>query len=364
MLTSIIRLAVVAGFVCLVPRLDAQDLKAGVTRLADVDRDYYVQGEYYGPVTFCDGYCRPVGLQVVALGDGKFSALWYPGGLPGNGYDGSARWMLAGQRTGSGIELTGEGLNVDLSTARTAIVRNSQGVIGRLQMMLRSSSTEGAIPPSNAIVLFDGKNIDRLKNARVTSDGLLEIGAETREPVGNFTLHAEFVLPYKPFGRGQDRGNSGFYLQKRYEVQVLDSFGLELQKNDCASLYKFKAPDLNMCFPPLRWQTYDIDFTAPQFDPSGKRVAKGRITVRHNGVLVHNCVELENKTGGGSPEGPNPLPILLQNHGNQVRFRNLWLVDHGVNPVVSAASSTAVAATTECCVPDVRRRHGSIRRRR
>lgn len=336
----------------------AQDLKKGVTDLAHVDADYHLQGEYSGYVLFADGYQRNVGLQVVALGDGKFDAMWYQGGLPGNGYDGSTRRKLSGARTDATAELTGDGLVIELRAGSQALVKNaSGGFLGSLQPQQRYSLTEGAAPPSNAIVLFDGKHTDRLKNAKVTPDGLLEIGAETKEPVQNFTLHAEFRTPYMPYARGQSRGNSGFYLQKRYEVQVLDSFGLDLQFNDCGSLYRFKAPDLNMSFPPLRWQTYDIDFTAPKFDAAGKRTAKGRITVRLNGVVVQNNVELENKTGGGSPEGPNPLPILLQNHGNPVHFRNIWLIDHdaalsGGTPCSACAPVAANCSSPQpCAVP-------------
>lgn len=338
----------------------AQDLKKGVTELAHVDTDYHFQGEYYGSVKSQEGLNRVVGLQVVAMGDGKFDALWYQGGLPGNGYDGSKTQKLSGQRIALKVELSGEGLMIELQAGHPATVKNSGGTfLGSLIRMNRTSQTEGARPPANAVVLFDGKATDRLKNAKITPDGLLEIGAETTEPVQNFTLHAEFRIPYMPYARGQGRGNSGFYLQKRYEVQVLDSFGLELQFNDCASLYRFKAPDLNMSFPSLRWQTYDIDFTAPKFDADNKRVAKGHITVRHNGVIVHNNLELENKTGGGSPEGPNPLPILFQNHGNPVHFRNIWLVNHDASsaPAPSELTTTVAKAncsspcTPACCVP-------------
>lgn len=358
--------------VCLVgswcPEAFSQDLKKGVTDLAQVDADFHLQGEYTGCVLFSDGYQRSVGLQVVALGDGNFEAMWYQGGLPGNGYDGSTRRKLVGKRTEIGTELTGDGLTIELQPNSAAVVKNSAGgVLGTLQPQHRYSLTEGAAAPANALVLFDGKNIDHLKNAKITPDGLLEIGAETKELVQNFTLHAEFRTPYMPYARGQARGNSGFYLQKRYEVQVLDSFGLELQFNDCASLYRFKAPDLNMSFPPLSWQTYDIDFTAPRFNAAGERIAKGRITVRHNGVVVHNNLELENKTGGGSPEGPNPLPILLQNHGNPVHFRNIWLVNHdtatstcppcsSVIATANCAGSTSSDATAApCCRKRLRR---------
>ncbi len=347
-------------------RAVAQDLKKGVTELAHVDADYHLQGEYAGCVVFSDGYRRNVGLQVVALGDGKFDALWYQGGLPGNGYDGSTRRKFSGTKIESGTTLASEGLAVELYADAAALVKNSAGgLLGSLQPQQRYSLMEGARAPANAIVLFDGKNIDHLKNAKVTPDGLLEIGAETKNAYQNFTLHAEFRVPYMPYARGQGRGNSGFYLQKRYEVQVLDSFGLELQFNDCASLYRFKAPDLNMSFPPLRWQTYDIDFTAPKFDADGKRIVKGRITVRHNGVVVQNNVELENKTGGGTPEGPNPLPILLQNHGNAVHFRNIWLVDHGSQPSTSLCTTTIAdcgGTTSNYCAPVGHARHLRPRR--
>jgi len=329
----------------------AQDLKKGVTNIAHVDADFHMQGEYSGCVLFSDGKERKVGLQVVALGDGKFNGLWYQGGLPGNGYDGTARTRLAGGRARDAVELLAEGLSVELRLNELAQVRTSAGgKLGALQAVVRTSQTLGAVPPAHAIILFDGKSVDRLKNAKVTSDGLLEIGAETREPVRNFTLHAEFRTPYMPYARGQARGNSGFYIQKRYEVQVLDSFGQELRFDDCAALYKFKAPDLNMSFPPLTWQTYDIDFRAPKFDTAGLRTEKGRITVRHNGILVQNDVELQNKTGGGSQEGPNPLPILFQNHGNAVHFRNLWLVDHDAPaPAPTPVATCGESVPCDCC---------------
>ena len=358
---QVVLLAIAFGLSLSMSASFAQDLKKGVTELAHVDADFHIQGEYSGNVTQADGWCRAVGLQVVALGDGKFDALWYPGGLPGNGYDGSTRRKLSGQRAGDLVVLTGDGQTIELRQGYAASVKNAAGgIVGYLSPMYRYSLTAGAAPPANAIVLFDGKHTDRLKNAKVTPDGLLEIGCETKDPVQNFALHAEFRTPYMPYAKGQARGNSGFYLQKRYEVQVLDSFGLELQNNDCASLYKFKAPDLNMSFPPLRWQTYDIDFTAPKFDADGQRTAKGRITVRHNGIVVHNQLELEKKTGGGSVEGPNPLPILFQNHGNAVHFRNVWLIDHDATP--AASTTTAFMCVPNCASPCIpHRRHARHR---
>jgi hypothetical protein len=136
-----------------------------------------------------------------------------------------------------------------------------------------------------------------------------------------------------PYARGQRRSNSGVYIQSRYEVQILDSFGLEGKNNECGGLYKQRPPDLNMCFPPLRWQTYDITFVSPKFADDGTKLRNARITVRHNGELIHNNVEVTNKTGAGKLEASQPLPTKLQNHGDPVRFRNIWLVEHdGTRP--------------------------------
>src|SRR5207245_1293432 len=128
----------------------------------------------------------------------------------------------------------------------------------------RQSPTLGQCAPWGAIVLFDGSNADHFKDGKI-EDGLLKEGCETKYAYGDFQLHIEFRLPYLPAARGQGRANSGVYIQSRYEMQVLDSFGLEGSDNECGSLYKQRRPDLNMCLPPLVWQTYDIWFRSPRF---------------------------------------------------------------------------------------------------
>jgi hypothetical protein len=148
----------------------------------------------------------------------------------------------------------------------------------------------------------------------------------TRRDVTDFKMHLEFKIPQMPAkAKGQARGNSGVYIQRRYELQILDSYGLEPKYNDCASMYKTKPPDKNVCKLPERWQSYDIIFHAAKFN-GNKKEKNARITVWHNGVMVHNDFELPNKTGAGRPEGPEPGPILLQDHGNEVAFRNIWIV--------------------------------------
>jgi hypothetical protein len=152
-------------------------------------------------------------------------------------------------------------------------------------------------------------------------------GATSKDAFKSHQLHLEFCLPYMPEARGQGRGNSGLYVAGRYEIQLLDSFGLEGKDNECGGIYKISRPAVNMCLPPLSWQTYDLEFTAPTFDDSGKKVANGRITVRHNGVVIHDNIELPHPTPGGKGGAESdPGPIFLQDHGNPVRYRNIWVV--------------------------------------
>ncbi|HLQ46405.1 MAG TPA: DUF1080 domain-containing protein, partial [Planctomycetaceae bacterium] len=227
--------------------------------------------------------------------------------------------------------------------------------LGELIRVERRSQTLGLPPPAGAIVLFDGSNTEHWKNDRKTDDGLLMIGTETKHPFRDFHMHVEFLLPYMPNARGQGRANSGVYIQSRYEVQVLDSFGLKGEKNECGSLYKFKAPDANMCFPPLVWQTYDIEFRAATFNDMNQRICPTTIWVWHNGLLVQNGVTLANKTGGGAAEGPTALPTKLQDHGNPVRFRNIWLIDRsGCATNASCAQYRPLARTAaeRCAAPE------------
>jgi hypothetical protein len=186
----------------------------------------------------------------------------------------------------------------------------------------------------DAIVLFDGADLSQWtagggRGAEwKVADGILEIALDkgsiqTRRDFRDFRLHLEFNVPLTE-ATGQGRGNSGVYIQKRYEVQILDSYGLESKTQDCGAIYKTKAPDKNVCKKPGEWQAYDILFTAARWQ-GDKKVNNARITVYQNDVVVQNDFEIPSKTGAGSPEAPSAGPILLQNHGNNVRFRNIWI---------------------------------------
>jgi len=159
---------------------------------------------------------------------------------------------------------------------------------------------------------------------------LLANGCTSKQHFKGYTLHLEFRTPYKPTASGQKRGNSGIYHSGRWETQILDSFGLDGKDNQCGGIYSISSPRLNMCLPPLSWQTYDVVFTAATFDAQGKRTTWPRITVKLNGVLVHDNLELaKNLTASAPVTGPltHPKgPIVLQNHDNPVLFRNIWVI--------------------------------------
>ncbi|MFI4874974.1 MAG: DUF1080 domain-containing protein [Blastopirellula sp. JB062] len=293
--------------------------------------DYEVQGEYVG-------YLGPdkvkVGAQVIAQGKGKFHAVGLPGGLPGDGLKLDEKKLhVDGQREGDlvvfrhqpeeGGEVRGE-----IKDNMLVVYGADNQRVMELSKVFRESETMGAKPPAGAVVLFDGSNLDAWMNAKMTEDGLLQQGATSKQLFGDHSIHIEFLLPFMPEASGQARANSGLYLQGRYEVQMLDSFGLTGENNECGGLYTLKKPDLNMCYPPLRWQTYDIDFTAAKYDAEGKVKSAPRITVKQNGVIIHKDVELpadKNTRAAPVEAGPEPGPVYLQDHGNPVRYRNIWV---------------------------------------
>jgi hypothetical protein len=305
---------------------------------AKTDADFPFQGEYAGEITH-DGQPVPFGIQAIAMGDGTFDVVAYPGGLPGDGWTPPNKIIGKGVREGEGdaARVTVEALDWG-GTRRKGEIRNGAVVVlsdsgselARLPKVARTSPTLGEKPPQNAVVIFDGTgtstDTSALVNGRVSEDGLLMEGVTTKDSFGDAAWHIEFRLPYQPKDRGQGRGNSGAYLMGSYETQMLDSFGLEGKDNECGGIYKAAAPFVNMCLPPLTWQTYDILVTAPRFEGDTK-VANARMTVRHNGTVIHDNVEVPAITPGGPlKQEATKGPLHLQNHGNPVRYRNIWVL--------------------------------------
>ncbi len=206
--------------------------------------------------------------------------------------------------------------------------RLSEFVLEKVEL---ESPTLGAKPPANAVVLFDGSDLDAW---RPTPDhienGAMRIVSSrsfvSKQEFGDHKLHLEFRTPLEPEARGQGRGNSGVYLQGRYEVQVLDSFGDEPRDNLCGGIYEIATPLVNVCLPPTVWQTYDITFQAPRFNKNGKKTKDAEITVLQNGILIHDTVKIPRTTNGGITDEEGEVgPLFLQDHGNRVQFRNIWI---------------------------------------
>jgi hypothetical protein len=190
-------------------------------------------------------------------------------------------------------------------------------------------------PPSDAMVLFDGHDMSKWVGGEdwVVKDGVAESHKHdivSKDKFGDMQLHLEFATPSEVKGDGQGRGNSGVYLANRYEVQILDSYDNKTYfDGQCGSVYKQTPPMVNACRKPGEWQTYDILFTMPRFHADGLVERPGYVTVIQNGVCVLNHFEIQGSTAWDKPpiyeKHADRMPILLQNHGNPVRFRNIWV---------------------------------------
>jgi hypothetical protein len=311
--------------------------------------DFKYQGEYVSE----DG---KVGCQVISLGQKTFQAVVLPGGLPGAGWDGKNKILMDGVLDTDKVTFKPTTGNRKYKTQKpeefSATVKfppegqkNYNGTINgemltiktdddktiTLKKTLRTSPTMGAKPPEGAIVLFDGSNIDAWDDNAGLDPESKQLypkkgDIRSKQKFNNYTAHVEFMLNYKPDARDQGRSNSGFYQVDRYEIQILDSFGLDGKNNECGGIYGKADPKVNMCFPPLTWQTYDVEFTNAILE-DGKKVKNARMTVKHNGVLVHDDAEVNGSTVGGSDKEGTPGPLQLQHHGNQVQFRNVWVVE-------------------------------------
>lgn len=327
-------------------------LSADLPAFTDPDKagaDFQIQGEYVGMV----GGKLPIGIQVIAMGNNQFEGVLYDGGLPGAGWDESAVFHLKGKASDERTSFHGvHGERLMFANA------NFQGSIGdgvfrgkahmfrnrlddvRIQLakVHRESPTLNAKPPAGAIVLFQGSDVDEWRDGRLAGKRFLDVGTTSKRDFGSILLHMEFRCPFMPTASGMQRGNSGIYVKQEWEVQIIDSFGWHHENRKferlskfgrCGGIHEMVGPRINMSFPPLSWQTYDIDFRMAEFDNSGEKTAPAIVTIRHNGVLIHDAYVLPpvppGREASQSKEGQRG-PIFLQDHGNPVRFRNIWVV--------------------------------------
>lgn len=314
-----------------VPAADNNGKGPAYTEPPAGDPNFSLMGEFVGVINAGKPDAKLLGLQIRAIGNDEFDAVSFLGGLPGQEAHSPEAVRMIGRRSDNFVILSGGPFAIIVEADACLLLNREGNKVGRLERIHRKSPTLGAPPPKDAVVLFDGSNIDQFTNAQMTEDGLLMEGADLKPMFQDFNLHVEFRIPYMPQADGQSRGNSGLYLQSRYECQVLDSFALEPLVNGLGSLYRFKAPELNMAFPPLVWQTYDVQFTAPRWASDGSKLRNAHVTSWINGVKVQDNVALPSKTGAGKQEEPNLLPTKFQNHGDPVRFRNIWLIDRGIS---------------------------------
>jgi hypothetical protein len=309
-------------------------------------------GDWQGRWMLDDGSdSGPVVAQVIALGDGKYRANFLD--EFDQGMDPIA--VIEGKLEGGKVSLAGEGQYADIDLSIQATIadgklsgkfkgrgQGNEGIAGNIVMerTVRFSPTLGKKPPPGAVVLFDGTNFDKWKRAGKEGEvqwKLIDNAMEVKPGSGSIIsikefadveLHLEFRTPFMPKARGQGRGNSGVYLQGRYEVQVLDSYGLEGKSNECGGIYGAAPPLVNMCAPPMQWQTYDITYRAARFDSSGKVKQKATMTVVHNNVEIHRNVPVSKATTAAPARGETHRGgVYLQDHGNPVRYRNIWLIE-------------------------------------
>lgn len=229
----------------------------------------------------------------------------------------------------------------EVAEGKLLITRGDEHYGGQFELKLTEhhSPTEGQAPPKGAVVLLpfeEGKpsNLDAWKNKewKVLPDGSVQVasgkGANyTVQQFGDMQMHIEFNLPHLPLAFGQGRANSGIYIQNRYELQILDSFGVLVSAGDCGAFYQLSTPRVNANFPPERWQTYDVTFRAPRLDSGGTQREPAKVTVLLNGVSIQEDLVLEHPSPGGAEKPAEKDCIQIQDHGNPIRFRNAWVAE-------------------------------------
>lgn len=328
-----------------------------------------LQGEYVGG----DGE-RRIGIQVAARKDNSFHALIFEGGLPGDGWDGARYGLLeSAPRTEGRVHFhspTDAKVTAVLEEGALNVQRGGHKTL--LKRVERRSKTLGMQPPPGAVVLFGGAepNVNAFEQ-RTDIEGLtvpvlygdcLMAGAVTKRAFRDYTLHVEFMTGWEPQNIPWRRADAGIYMLSRYEVAIGDSFGFDFDLSGatspirppllnavtpsplfpvvkgtsaprvCGSVFTYPSTVPNPCFPPLAWQTLDIDFQAPRFDGSGKKTSKAVISVKLNGHSTVEKLEVNGPTPHGfkGPEAPEG-PIWFEAFGRRVLYRNIWVLEHTKN---------------------------------
>ncbi|MHC4642476.1 MAG: 3-keto-disaccharide hydrolase [Planctomycetota bacterium] len=293
-----------------------------------------IMGEYKGTFYPDKTFKMNAEADVVAEGDGKYRIV-VSAKSDDPGQEG-AFIEIYGEKSGDGVTIAGRAGGYDWKGEIKDGKLNVKGHYGlhfELKKIESKSPRSGAKPPAKAVILLPyeaGEKPDmsgwKNKQWKALDDGIMQIvkGKGSNKTEREFSdvqlLHVEFKLPLEPKGRGQGRANSGVYLLDTYEVQVLDSFGIVHTSGDCGGIYNVARAKVNACLPPGTWQTYDISFRAARME-NGKVKEHPLITVVHNGVKIHDNVEIRrnrHRTKG---------PIQLQDHKHDIQFRNIWLVE-------------------------------------
>jgi len=313
-------------------------LAAQAAETAAPSGDPYI-GTYLGNYVATGREDTPVRGWVLAEGPGLYRlAIRFEDDVQRYGIE------LHGQQAGPRVAFYGFSSSVwwdgEAKEGTLFIGRGEKGYGGSFQLekVIQHSPTEGMAPPAGAVAVLayeEGKKPDlggwTNQEWRALKDGSMQVkprsgSSVTTQAFGDMQMHLEFNLPHMPNDHGQGRSNSGLYIHQRYEIQILDSFGVLPGSGDCGGIYQVAAPRVNASLPPGQWQTYDIVFRAPRFDANGAVTEPARLTLSHNGTIIHENLALHKPTPGGIDDaGATKAPFLLQDHNNDIRFRNIWV---------------------------------------